>query len=67
MACLAVPLSKPGSNDGRLFDNFKFVDHNAILARAKAEGRDPEELLAVEALGELPGVFKACKALKLLK
>ena len=62
----SLPLATPSAPDGRHFDNFRFVSHADVCARAAAAGVDAAELLAVEALHEIPDAFAACKKLKLL-
>lgn len=47
----------------RKFDNFQFVDFHEI----KANARNPQTAVAIEALSEIPEQYKAIKKLKLLQ
>ena len=62
-----LPLATPSAPDGRLFDNFRFIVLSDIATRARENGYDVEELIALEALDEVPAAFAACKKLRLLQ
>ena len=62
----AAPGGAAGAGDGvPLFDNFKAVILTDVAERAKREGYDLAELLALTALDELPAAFAAAKRLRL--
>ena len=62
-----LPLATPAKPDGRLFDNFRFVEFNRVCRAAAERGDDAQEALALEALAEIPAAFAACKKLRLLE
>ena len=62
-----LPLATPAKPDGRLFDNFRFVEYNQVSRQSAERGEDAQEALALAALAEIPAAFAACKKLRLLE